>query len=60
MADGAVLSGLPRKMALNFAAHAVKVSKNPQSYHLYLLHSHPTQSAAKLVIDKGISPADVS
>jgi pyrroline-5-carboxylate reductase len=40
MADGAVLSGIPRHMALKFSAHAV-------------------MSAARLVLEKGISPANI-
>ena len=31
MADGAVLSGIPRAMALKFSAHAVMVSDNASS-----------------------------
>jgi pyrroline-5-carboxylate reductase len=40
MADGAVLSGIPRPMALKFSAHAM-------------------MSAARLIIEKGLTPADI-
>ena len=38
MADGAVLSGIPRHMALKFSAHAVMVSSNFVSTTLTLFY----------------------
>ena len=40
MADGAVLSGIPRHMALKFSAHAVMVSSDFVSTTLTLFYQY--------------------
>lgn len=70
MADGAVLSGIPRQMALKFSAYAIMVSESSKKYFDFPHFLVPVkfsyifcwfaQSAARLVLEKGISPADVS
>ena len=59
MADGAVLSGIPRQMALQFSAHAMMVSGSLYNTLCYngLLTAY--QSAARLVLEKGQHPAEV-
>ena len=59
MADGGVFVGIPRAMAQRVAAHTMMVSRLSVVYSS-IIRTFYLQSAANLVLQKGIHPAQVS
>ena len=61
MADGGVFVGIPRAMAQRIAAHTMMVNRLSVAYYFcFKWITFVSQSAASLVLQKGIHPAEVS